>query len=113
MYRLITCAVCLLAILPGVAVWNALPESVALHFNFYNEPDNFASKEFAVFGLPALMVVLQMVSWPSSIISNITTKEDLSSFWATVRERWIFAMSCTVIERSPKKKGLWQPIFPE
>lgn len=57
----ITCLVCLLPILLGVALWNALPDNVAIHFNFNNEPDNFASKTFAVFGLPIMMMILQMI----------------------------------------------------
>ena len=55
----ITCGVCLLAIIPGIVMWNSLPDSVAIHFDINNNPDNFASKGFAVFGLPLLMAVLQ------------------------------------------------------
>lgn len=57
----ITCIVCLLPILLGVALWEKLPQNIAIHFNFNNQPDNFASKGFAVFGLPALMVLLQII----------------------------------------------------
>ena len=32
---------------------------MAIHFNINNDPDNFASKGFVVFGLPLLMVLLQ------------------------------------------------------
>jgi len=58
---IITCLVCLLPILLGIALWNLLPDTMAIHFNMYNEPDNFASKGFVVFGLPALMAVLQII----------------------------------------------------
>ncbi|MBQ2890156.1 MAG: DUF1648 domain-containing protein [Clostridia bacterium] len=58
---LITSVVCLLPILLGLALWEKLPETLAIHFNIYGEPDNFASKGFVVFGLPFLMVVLQTV----------------------------------------------------
>jgi len=57
----ITCIVCLLPILLGIGLWNELPESIAVHFNIHNEPDNFASKEFAVFGLPIFMMLLQII----------------------------------------------------
>jgi len=57
---IITVVVCILPIFLGLALWNDLPDSIAIHFNLYNEPDNFASKEFTVFGLPLLMAVLQM-----------------------------------------------------
>lgn len=56
---LITSIVCLLPILLGIALWDALPDTIAIHFDIYNNPDNFASKEFAVFGLPLMMVLLQ------------------------------------------------------
>ncbi len=57
---IITCIVCLLPILLGVALWNELPDTMAIHFNTYNEPNRFASKGFVVFGLPLLMVLLQI-----------------------------------------------------
>ena len=58
----ITCIICLLPILLGIALWNELPDTMAIHFNLYNEADNFATKTFAVFGLPILMSILQMIS---------------------------------------------------
>ena len=57
---IISCIVCLLPILLGVALWSKLPDTMAIHFNINNEPDNFASKGFVVFGLPFLMVLLQI-----------------------------------------------------
>lgn len=56
---IISSIVCLLPILLGLAMWNSLPDVIAIHFDFYGNPDNFAKKGFVVFGLPALMVVLQ------------------------------------------------------
>ena len=58
----ITCIICLLPILLGIALWNELPDTMAIHFNLYNEADNFATKTFSVFGLPILMSILQMIS---------------------------------------------------
>ena len=69
---IITCLACLLPILLGLALWETLPETIAIHFNFYNEPDNFASKEFAVFGLPLLMVLLQIIC---CIINDVNAKK--------------------------------------
>lgn len=56
----ITCIACLVSIIPGILLWNKLPESVAIHFNFKGEPDNFAPKAFVVFGLPLIMAVIQI-----------------------------------------------------
>lgn len=55
----VTSAVCLLPILLGLALWNKLPDEMAIHFDIYGTPDNFASKGFVVFGIPLLMVLLQ------------------------------------------------------
>lgn len=57
---IITCFVCLTPILLGVVLWNELPDTMAIHFDVYNNPDNFASKEFTVFGLPVMMAVFQI-----------------------------------------------------
>ena len=54
-----TSLVCLLPILLGVALWNELPETMAIHFDINNNPDNFANRGFVVFGIPCLMVLLQ------------------------------------------------------
>ncbi len=58
---ILTCLVCLLPVLLGVALWKKLPQEIAIHFDMYNNPDNFASKGFAVFGLPCMMVLFQII----------------------------------------------------
>ena len=58
-YFLVTSIVCLLPCLLGVLLWDKLPDVMAIHFDINNNPDNFASKGFVVFGLPILMVILQ------------------------------------------------------
>ncbi|MBQ9097398.1 MAG: DUF1648 domain-containing protein [Clostridia bacterium] len=58
---IITILVTLLPILLGVALWNQLPAEIAVHFDINGNPDNFASKGFAVFGLPLLMALLQII----------------------------------------------------
>ena len=57
---IITCIVCLLPILLGVFLWDKLPDTMAIHFDINNQPDNFASKGFVVYGLPVMMVLLQI-----------------------------------------------------
>ena len=56
-----TCLVCLLPILLGLALWDRLPEMMAIHFDMHNNPDNFVPKSVAVVGMPLLMVILQAV----------------------------------------------------
>ncbi len=61
--------VCLLPILLGLALYDKLPGQIAVHFDVHNTPDNFASKPFAVFGLPLLMAALQVVCCVTSDIN--------------------------------------------
>ena len=57
---IITCAIILLPILFGLSVWNQLPDQIAIHFDINNQPDNYATKAFAVFGLPLMMLAFQV-----------------------------------------------------
>ncbi len=57
----VTCVVSILPVFLGIGLWSRLPDTIAIHFNMYNQPDNFASKGFVVLGLPVLMLVLQVI----------------------------------------------------
>ncbi len=59
---LITVIVCILPVLLGLILWDKLPDTMPIHFNIYNEADNFSSKGFAVFILPLIMEVVQFFS---------------------------------------------------
>ncbi|MBR2404474.1 MAG: DUF1648 domain-containing protein [Clostridia bacterium] len=58
---LISCLVCLFPILIGLLLWDELPDTIAIHFDINNTPDNYTSKAFAVFGLPIMMAFLQLI----------------------------------------------------
>ena len=63
---IITTLMCIVPIISGVILYNQLPEQMAVHFGLNNEPNGFAPKEFALFGIPLLMTVLQIVCCISS-----------------------------------------------
>ena len=67
---LLTAAICLVPILLGLSLWNELPATLAIHFDLYNNPDNFAPKGFVVFGLPLFMALMQCVCCLVSDISS-------------------------------------------
>ena len=54
---IITSIVTILPILIGVICWNRLPDVMATHFGFDNQPDGFSSKVFAVIGIPAVLLL--------------------------------------------------------
>ena len=56
----LTSAVCLLPVLFGVVFYEKMPERMPVHFNINNEVDSYASKNFALFGIPILMTILQI-----------------------------------------------------
>ena len=58
---ILTTLVCLIPMLIGVLVYDRLPETMATHWNLQGEPDGFSSRAFAVFGLPAVVAVLNIV----------------------------------------------------
>lgn len=75
---IITSLLTLVPMVIGLILWNQLPERIATHFNINNEPDAYSSKAFAVFALPALMLVFHLVCCFASSLdpkgSNYTGK---------------------------------------
>ena len=61
MLLVLTSAIILLQMLVGVLLWDRLPDPMATHFNFQNEPDGWSSKPFAVFGMPLLLLGLHVM----------------------------------------------------
>lgn len=57
---IITSLVCLLPIVLGIIFYQQLPEQMPVHFNINNEIDNYASKNFALFGIPIILTGLQV-----------------------------------------------------
>ena len=58
---LLSTILCLLPILLGLTLYEQLPEQVPIHFDFSGNPDNYASKTFAVFFLPLLMAAMNLL----------------------------------------------------
>ncbi|MBR5535652.1 MAG: DUF1648 domain-containing protein [Clostridia bacterium] len=91
---IITSIVCLLPILFGMAMWDKLPDAIAIHFDINNNPDNFAGKGFAVFGLPCMMVILQ---WICCITADINIKKHGRRIKLDEVTRWIIPVMCVIL----------------
>lgn len=91
---IITCTVCLLPILFGIIFYERLPEIMPIHFNMNNEPNGFASKNFALFGLPALMALLQIFC---CVISDINGEKKGKKSKFIVVVQWIIPILSVVI----------------
>ena len=92
---IITSLVCLFPILVGVFIWDMLPDKIAVHFDFNNNPDNFSSKEFAVFGLPLLMLLFNFISCVSYDITAYKYGEKNKSERAV---KWIIPILTVVLQ---------------
>ena len=57
---ILTTLVCLLPLIAGALVYNKLPESVPVHFDFNGEPNGWAGRAVAAFGLPSLMLAINL-----------------------------------------------------
>lgn len=58
----ITSLLCLLPLVFSAMVYTSLPEQVAIHWNSAGVPDNYVHKAFAAFGLPVLMMAINLFS---------------------------------------------------
>ncbi|MBQ6894631.1 MAG: DUF1648 domain-containing protein [Clostridia bacterium] len=99
----ITCLVCLLPILFGVALWDRLPEIMAIHFDINNNPDNFASKGFVVFALPILMVLLQIFC---CFINDINSKKHGERKKFERATKWIIPVMTVILQSVTLGYGL-------
>ena len=103
----LTSFICLLPILLGLAVWDKLPDVMAIHFDMYNNPDNFAPKWFVVFGLPVLMVLLQTIC---CVINDVNTKKFGERKKFTRVTKWIIPVLSMVLQVATLAYGLSVPV---
>ena len=58
---ILTTLVCLLPLVAGVILYNDLPETMATHWNLQGEADGWSSRAFAVFGLPGILLAVNLL----------------------------------------------------
>ena len=104
---LITCLICLLPIVLGIIWWESLPDTMAIHFNINNEPDNFASKGFVVFGMPVLMMLLQIIC---CFINDFNAYKHGDRVKFERVTKWIIPMMSIVLQVITLGYGLGWPI---
>lgn len=57
---ILTSIIILLPVLIGLILWNRLPERMATHWNMSGAADGYSGKAFAVFGLPLILLFVQL-----------------------------------------------------
>jgi len=82
---LISTALTLLPTLIGLALWNQLPDVIASHWGADGVADGFASKGMAVFGIPAILAVLNILCCMATAIDPKQAKQNIKAmglvFW--------------------------------
>ena len=58
---IVTVLVCLMPMILGIALYDKLPEQMPIHFTINDVPDNYANKNFALFGIPVILAVVQFL----------------------------------------------------
>ena len=83
---IITCIFCLLPIVLGVVYYDSLPDKVAIHFDIYNNPDNYFAKAIFVFGFPIFMALIQTFCF---VVVDIADKHKEANRKISMISKWI------------------------
>ena len=83
---IITSIIIVATIIPGVILWDQLPTQMATHFDANGVADGWSPKEFAVFGLPLLLLV---VHWLCAAFTGADPKNKNISDKMTMLVLWI------------------------
>ena len=91
---IITSIVCLLPIICGLILYNNLPDTIAIHWGIDNNPNGYFSKPAFVFGLPMMMVALQIFC---CIVSDLSDKNPEANKKAITVYKWIIPTLTVVL----------------
>lgn len=92
---IITSIVCLIPFFISSIFYNALPDKVATHFDFNGIPNGYSSKMFAAFGLPAIMLIINIIL--NFFIDNDPRKANVSKTIKTI-SKWIIPIMSIIMQ---------------
>ncbi|MDV0443555.1 SdpI family protein [Methanorbis rubei] len=82
---ILTSIVCLLPIIPGLVLYDQLPDQLIIHWNASGQPDGYAPKNIVLFGMPLLFcglnIFLQFVLRTDPKINNASVMLVAFSKW--------------------------------
>lgn len=91
----------LVTILPafvGLLLWDKLPDQIATHFDMNNQPNGWSGKAFTVFGIPAFLLLIQIICICCSMLDpkskNISVKAFSFVIWIVPACSLIVMLSC-------------------
>lgn len=94
----ITTIIILIPVIIGLLLWEQLPAEIPVHWGADNQPDGWAGKTFAVFGIPVLLAALHVfglfITFADPKKNNIGKKAIGLIYWI-VPAISLFAMSAS------------------
>ncbi len=90
---MVSILVTLLPMFVGLLLWNKLPNQIATHFDMQNQPNGWSGKEFAVFGIPVFMVIMQMICIAATMLDPKNKNISIKAFGFVI---WIIP-ACSII----------------
>lgn len=94
---------CLLPLVLGVIFYKDLPDQVAIHFDFNGEPNGFASKDFALFLLPVILIFIHLFVWFQ--LANDPKKKNYSSVMRGI-SHWLVPVLSVLVQTTIITFGL-------
>ena len=104
---LLSSAVCLLPVLPGLLLLPALPEQVATHFDAAGVPDGFMPKLQAVVTIPAFMALINLFC--HAALHFDPRRQGQSGVLRTVT-MWFCPVLCVVLQAATLVYALGVPV---
>lgn len=71
-----TSIICLLPILLGIIFYKSVPNQVAIHFDFSNNPNSYMNKNIVLFGFPIIIALMQAIC---CISNDLNKSQDIKT----------------------------------
>lgn len=91
---IITTIICLFPMILSALVYNQLPEQIAVHFDAAGNPNGYASKKFAAFGLPLIFAALNLFT---HFMLNSDPKKANTSKAMLLISKWLISIISLLI----------------
>ncbi|WP_289396240.1 DUF1648 domain-containing protein [Bacillus sp. DX1.1] len=91
---MISSVVCLLPMILSVVLYSDLPEQIPIHWDVKGNPDKYASKTIAAFGLPLFMFVANVIV---HFVLNYSSKNKKMSKAKILVTKWLIPVLSLIL----------------
>ncbi|MDO4939864.1 MAG: SdpI family protein [Lachnospiraceae bacterium] len=90
---IISIIITLLPVAVGLLLWDKLPDQIATHFDMNNQPNGWSGKEFTVFGIPAILLICQLLCLCGTMLDPKNKNISVKAFGVVI---WIIPV-CSIM----------------